>query len=177
MDQDEFTKGYFRLLAAKLAPHGYEPKTLIDTVWRHGRYGKEHRRADKRGGVLGDVFQTYGAETERDKPLFQNFYAVDFERARAFCPRNDKAAETVAKIKTPGHGTRSQIRFSRAATSIRWLWTRAEDFQFARPRENSQTASRTPITTGTPQWFGLSPEECLMVGNDAGVDKIENGSR
>ena len=33
MDQDEFTKGYFKLLAAKLAPYGYEPKTLIDTVW------------------------------------------------------------------------------------------------------------------------------------------------
>ena len=33
MDQDEFTKGYFKLLAVKLAPHGYEPKQLIDAIW------------------------------------------------------------------------------------------------------------------------------------------------
>ena len=25
MDQDAFTRGYFKFLAAKLAPHGYEP--------------------------------------------------------------------------------------------------------------------------------------------------------
>jgi len=26
MDNDEFTRGYFRLLTLKLAPHGYDPK-------------------------------------------------------------------------------------------------------------------------------------------------------
>ena len=33
MDQDAFTKGYFRLLAAKVAHRGYEPKALVDGVW------------------------------------------------------------------------------------------------------------------------------------------------
>lgn len=33
MDNDEFTRGYFKLLAAKLAPHGYEPKQLVDAIW------------------------------------------------------------------------------------------------------------------------------------------------
>ena len=33
MDNDAFTKGYFKLLAAKLAPHGYEPKQLVDAIW------------------------------------------------------------------------------------------------------------------------------------------------
>ena len=33
MDNDVFTKGYFKPLAAKLAPHGYEPKQLVDAVW------------------------------------------------------------------------------------------------------------------------------------------------
>lgn len=30
MDNDEFTRGYFKLLAAKMAPLGYEPKRLVD---------------------------------------------------------------------------------------------------------------------------------------------------
>ena len=33
MDNDAFTKGYFKLLAAKLAPHGYEPRRLVDAIW------------------------------------------------------------------------------------------------------------------------------------------------
>ena len=28
MDQDAFTKGYFKLLAKKLSPHGYEPEPI-----------------------------------------------------------------------------------------------------------------------------------------------------
>ena len=33
IDNDAFTKGYFKLLAVKLAPHGYEPKQLVDAIW------------------------------------------------------------------------------------------------------------------------------------------------
>ena len=32
MDQDAFTKEYFKRLAAKLQPYGYEPKELIDAI-------------------------------------------------------------------------------------------------------------------------------------------------
>ena len=34
MDQDEFVKTYFGLLAKKLAPHGYDPKKLVDGIWQ-----------------------------------------------------------------------------------------------------------------------------------------------
>ena len=33
MDQDVFVKTYFKGIAAKLAPYGYEPKALIDAIW------------------------------------------------------------------------------------------------------------------------------------------------
>ena len=33
MDQDEFTKGYFKLLANKLSPYGYDPEKLVESVW------------------------------------------------------------------------------------------------------------------------------------------------
>ena len=100
MDQDEFTKGYFRLLAAKLAPHGYEPKTLIDTVWAGTAAMVKNTGAQTNEAAFWERFsRTYGAEkTERDKPLFEEFYADDFEQASVFCPPNDKAAETVAKL-------------------------------------------------------------------------------
>ena len=33
MDNDAFTKGYFKLLAAAMMPHGYEPQKLVDSIW------------------------------------------------------------------------------------------------------------------------------------------------
>ena len=38
MDQDLFTEGYFRLLAEKMAPYGYEPKKLIASISFLGSY-------------------------------------------------------------------------------------------------------------------------------------------
>ena len=33
MDNDEFTKGYFKLLAQKMGPYGYEAGQLVDSIW------------------------------------------------------------------------------------------------------------------------------------------------
>lgn len=33
MDQEVFVKAYFGSLAKKLAPHGYDPQTLIAGIW------------------------------------------------------------------------------------------------------------------------------------------------
>lgn len=119
MDQDEFTKGYFKLLAAKLAPYGYEPKTLIDTIWAGTAAMVKNTGAQTNEAAFWEMFsRTYGAEkTERDKPLFEEFYGDDFQRASVFCPRNDKAAETGSQSSN-GSATASrspQIRFSRAS--------------------------------------------------------------
>ena len=179
MDQDEFTKGYFRLLAAKLAPHGYEPKTLIDTVWAGTAAMVKNTGVQTNEAAFWEMFsKTYGAEkTERDKPLFQDFYAVDFEQARAFCPRNDKAAETVAKIKALGCRVALATNpiFPRAATysRIRWAGLVPEDFAFVTTYENSSYCKPNPdYYRDAAQRLGLSGGECLMVGNDVQEDMI-----
>ena len=33
MDQEAFTKLYFKNLAKRLAPHGYDPEKLISAIW------------------------------------------------------------------------------------------------------------------------------------------------
>ena len=33
MDQELFVKTYFKALAARVAPLGYEPQALLDAVW------------------------------------------------------------------------------------------------------------------------------------------------
>ena len=168
MDQDEFTKGYFKLLAAKLAPYGYEPKTLIDTVWAGTAAMVKNTGVQTNEAAFWEMFsRTYGAEkTERDKPLFEEFYVGDFQRASVFCPRNDKAAETVAKIQRLGYRVALATNpiFPSIATCarIRWAGLTPEDFAFV----------TTDYYRDAAQRLGLSPEECLMVGNDAQEDMV-----
>lgn len=179
MDQDEFTKGYFRLLAAKLAPYGYEPKTLIDTIWAGTAAMVKNTGAQTNEAAFWERFsRTYGAEkTERDKPLFEEFYADDFQRASVFCPRNDKAAETVAKLQRLGYRVALATNpiFPSIATCarIRWAGLAPEDFAFVTTYENSAYCKPNPdYYRDAAQRLGLSPEECLMVGNDAQEDMV-----
>ena len=179
MDQDEFTNGYFKLLTAKAAPRGYEPKALADAVWAGTAAMVKNTGVQTNEAAFWEMFsKTYGAEkTERDKPLFQDFYAVDFERARAFCPRNDKAAETVAKLQRLGYRVALATNpiFPRAATysRIRWAGLVPEDFAFVTTYENSSYCKPNPdYYRDAAQRLGLSSGECLMVGNDVQEDMI-----
>ena len=33
MDQDVFVGDYFKRISTRLAPYGYEPKELVQTIW------------------------------------------------------------------------------------------------------------------------------------------------
>jgi phosphoglycolate phosphatase-like HAD superfamily hydrolase len=114
MDQEAFTTGYFKLLAKKLAPHGYEPKSLVDVIWagtaavvkNDGSRTNEHAFWEKFSAI-------YGAEKARaDQPLFEDFYANEFSAAREICGFNAAAAETVRRLKARG------FRFALATNPI-----------------------------------------------------------
>lgn len=122
--------------------------------------------------------RTYGAEkTERDKPLFEEFYADDFQRASVFCPRNDKAAENGRKASTarlprrarhksdfPEHRNLRPHPLGRA---------RAGGFRVCNDlRKFRILQAESRLLPGAAQRVRLSPEECLMVGNDAQEDMI-----
>ena len=89
MDNDVFVKTYFGLLAKTLAPHGYEAKALVDAVWagtaamvaNDGRQTNEAVFWEKFAGVFGE--RVYG-----DKPVFEAFYANEFQNARSVCGFN-----------------------------------------------------------------------------------------
>lgn len=103
MDNDAFTKGYFKLLAAKLAPHGYEPKQLVDAIWagtaamvkNDGSRSNEEAFWKKFAGI-------YGEKVLADKPLFDEFYATDFHHAKSICGFNPNAAMAVHTVKEMG---------------------------------------------------------------------------
>ena len=176
MDNDEFTKGYFKLLAAKLAPHGYEPKQLVDAIWAGTAAMAKNDGTQSNEYAFWKRFSAlYGEKALADKPLFDAFYSNEFQKAQELCGYNPKAAEAVRLAKEigfrvvlatnpifPAVATESRIRWAGLTPADFELYTTYENIGFCKPNPSYylEITSRLNVT----------PEECLMVGNDVTED-------
>ena len=179
MDQDEFTKGYFSLLAQKIAPYGYEPKKLIETIWAGTATMIKNDGKQSNEAVFWDKFsEVYGKEkTEQDRPLFNDFYVNDFEKAKDFCGYHAKTSETVRKLKQLEYRVvlATNPIFPKSATEsrIRWAGLEPSDFEFITTYENTSYCKPNPdYYRDIAERLGVPPEECLMVGNDVSEDMV-----
>ena len=80
MDMDVFTGGYFKMLAAKAAPYGYELSSLVKAIW-HGTAAmvKNDGSCKNEDAFWKDFSSTYGSKALKDKVIFDEFYANEFE--------------------------------------------------------------------------------------------------
>ena len=83
MDQERFTKTYFQLLAAKLAPLGYDPAKLVDSIWAGtAAMVKNDGSCTNEEAFWRVVSQIYGEASLKDKPYMDTFYAEEFNQAK-----------------------------------------------------------------------------------------------
>ena len=176
MDQDRFTGGYFGFLTKKLAPRGYEPKALIDGIWAGtAAMVKNDGSVSNEDAFWRKFAEIFGESALADRPLFEEFYRVDFQQARQFCGFDPAAAETVRLVKELGFRTALATNpiFPSFATEsrIRWTGLEPEDFEFFTSYETIGCCKPNPAYfTEVAKRMALPPEECLMVGNDAKED-------
>lgn len=176
MDQDLFTRGYFGFLTKKLAPHGYEPKALVDGIWAGtAAMVKNDGSVSNEDAFWAKFAQIFGEQALADKPLFEEFYQVDFQRAREFCGFAPAAKETVALVKALGFRTALATNpiFPACATAsrIRWAGLEPEEFEFFTSYENIGCCKPNPAYFAeVARRMALPPADCLMVGNDARED-------
>lgn len=178
MDQDEFVKYYFGLLAKKLAPHGYDPQALIKAIWSGtGAMVKNDGSCTNEEAFWNCFTSLMGAHTRKDEPLFREFYEKEFSGAKAACSFDPNAAKTVAAIKAKGLRVvlATNPIFPAVATQnrIRWAGLSPEDFELYTTYENSSHCKPNPAYyQDILDTLGLKAEECLMVGNDATEDLV-----
>ena len=178
MDQDEFVKEYFGLLCRKMASLGYEPKPLVKAVW-----GGTDAMVVNDGSCRNEeafwrfFLGIYGEQARAHIPVFEEFYAREFQQARARCGLNPRAKETVELVKALGLrailATNPLFPAIATRSRVRWAGLEPEDFEFITTYENSSTCKPNPdYYREILQKRGLEPEDCLMVGNDVGEDMI-----
>ena len=178
MDQEKFVNGYFKMLAAKLAPYGYEPQQLINAILA----GIEAMIKNDGSQLNEDAFwkrfvEIYGDKVLADKPVFEGFYKNEFQDARSFCGFNPKAAETVRSLKDKGYRVvlATNPLFPSIATEsrIRWAGLEPSEFDLYTTYENtSYCKPNLDYYRDILKRIDCRPEECLMVGNDVGEDMV-----
>lgn len=176
MDQDQFIKAYFSQLAQMLAPHGYEPKKLIDTIWVGTMEMVKNDGSRLNEEAFWEKFASvYGERAYDDKPLFDEFYEKRFCNVKESCGYTSEAKKAVDKVKQMGLNTvlATNPIFPATATEqrIRWAGLEPEDFVLYTTYENIGCCKPNPeYYREIINRLGYKAEECLMVGNDAVED-------
>ena len=99
MDQDVFVKDYFGRLARKLAPYGYEPKKLIESVWAGTKAMVQNTGAVTNEEAFWTACDAYlGCEASKDKAIHADFYQNEFNEVKGVCGFEPMAAQIVAPI-------------------------------------------------------------------------------
>ena len=176
MDQDEFVKEYFKHLARKLAPHGYEEGALVDAVWKGtAAMVRNDGSRSNEDAFWREFAKIFGEAALEDKLLFDEFYMNEFENARGVCGFNPAAARTVRALKAAGLRVALATNpiFPAVATErrIRWAGLEPEDFELRTTYENSCFCKPNPAYyTDIARQMNVKPSDCLMVGNDVAED-------
>ena len=178
MDQDEFVKAYFRLLAKKLAPYGYEPDKLVKAVW-HGTGAMIQNDGSCTNEVVfwNDFTNIFGEQARSHEPVFAEYYEKDFQQVKNSCGYTPKAAEIVRSLKAAGIRVALATNpvFPAIATEsrIRWAGLEPEEFELYTTYENIGFCKpNLDYYREILRRMELDAADCLMVGNDVDEDMV-----
>lgn len=176
MDQDRFINEYFKSLAVRMSKHGYEPKRFTETVYNGSVKMIKNDGGRTNEAVFWDNFiSVFGKDSVKDIPIFNDYYKTDFQALKAFCGYTPAARETVYRLKEAGVRVilATNPLFPAVATEsrIRWAGLEPEDFEIYTTYENScRSKPNLGYYEDILKEAGVTPEECIMVGNDVGDD-------
>ena len=176
MDQDTFIKAYFGRLAAKLAPHGYDPKMLVKGIFAGIEAMVKNDGTCKNEDAFWRTFcGLFGERALEDKPVFESFYRNEFQQVKESCGFTPEAATLVRRLRERGIRVvlATNPLFPAVATEsrIRWAGLRPEDFEWVTTYENSCFCKPNPAYYEEILCkLGLDAGDCVMVGNDVQED-------
>lgn len=179
LDQDYFIKTYFTALSKKISPLGYEPSSLVNSIWVGIKAMMENDGVKTNEQIFWDSFAAVcGKRILDDYPAFEDFYRNDFDReVRPSCGYDPNAARAVHFVKDSGFTVALATNpvFPAIATEarIKWAGLSPSDFALYTTYENSHYSK--PVLNyyrEVIEKLGVSAEECLMVGNDVSDDMV-----
>lgn len=178
MDQDEFVRAYFKALAGKLVPRGYDPKKLVESLWAGiASMVKNDGSCMNEEAFWKTFVQIHGEKAMEDKPYVDEFYREEFNKVQVSCGYTPAAKELIDGLKESGKklvlATNPLFPEMATAHRIRWAGLSPEDFYLYTTYDNSHYCKPNPkYYLEILEKIDCRPEECIMVGNDVSEDMI-----
>ena len=178
MDVKSFEKLYFKTLAARVAPLGYQPQALIDGVWRGTEAMIRNDGSELNSAAFWRTFASiFGEKAYRDVQNFDDYYRTDFVAAKAACGINAKAGEIVKDLKKRGLtvvvATNPLFPLVAQEQRLNWAGIDAADVDLITHYDNCHFCKpNLKYYEELLAQLNLKGEECLMVGNDVNEDMI-----
>lgn len=178
MDQDTFLNAYLGGLAAKMVPHGYDAKLMVKGVWKGTEAMVKNDGSARNDDVFWNTFSALcGKDTRLDEPVFEDFYHNEFQNVSASCGFDARAAAAIREIKAMGYrvALATNPLFPAIATHsrVKWAGLNPKDFEYITTFDNSYHCKPNPdYYREVLDKMKVTPEECVMVGNDVNEDMI-----
>ncbi|MDE7213486.1 MAG: HAD family hydrolase, partial [Anaeroplasmataceae bacterium] len=178
MDIDKFTCGYFKEIGAYMSSYGYDPKELIQGIW------KGTDAMVKNDGILSneEVFwKTFslliGYDATKDIPLFARFYEEKFDQIQSTCGYTKDASKLIEFLKEKKVelilATNPIFPMIAQTKRLAWAGIKDSDFSWITSYENSHYCKpNLKYYEEILSHFPYDPSECLMIGNDVGEDMV-----
>lgn len=178
MNEDKFTKLYFKLLCEKVKPLGYEPNKLINCIWEGTKLMYQNDSGKTNEEVFWECFlKNYDENALQNKEVFDEFYLKEFYLAKDSCGTNPFAKDIITYAKKlvgkvilttnpifPYNGVKTRLDFINLAP---------EDFDYITTYENSYHCKPNPkYFKDVLDRFNLLPNEVILFGNNDQEDYL-----
>lgn len=176
MDQDQFVKAYISSMAAYLLPHGYDTQSLIQALSLGTKAMYKNTGSKTNEECFWDAFnQIFQRDCRKDMGVFEEYYRTGFQKVQETCGFSPEASAVIRTVKEKGLlpvlATNPLFPAIATHSRVRWAGLQPEDFSHITTYENSHFCKPSPAYyQEIVDVLGLSPAECLMVGNDAAED-------
>ncbi len=178
MNQDEFVKAYFKTLSGAIAHLGYEPQKLIDTVIKSVYAMKNGDGTRPNCEIFQECFcSVYGNDSLKHMPYFDKYYKEKFDSLRVYTSCNPRSAKLVSELVSKNIDVvlATNPLFPPLAIEKRLSWAGLDykDFALYTTYDNSSFCKPNPkYYEEILSKLSVSPEECIMIGNDVDDDMI-----
>lgn len=177
-DQDEFIHSYFKRLAIKLIPMGFEKDALIKAIWT-GMEAMIHNDGTKTNEVaFWEVFEGL-LQTKREllEDVFLDFYQNEFDAVKEVVKDGIDRRYIIEKLKSKGYqlvlATNPVFPKEAVATRLSWIHLSLDDFSYVTTFENSSYCKPSlGYYLDILKAIDKKPEECVMIGNNTLEDMV-----
>lgn len=176
MDQEVFTREYFKTISAFAGRFGYDPRLFANGL-KAGLAAmiRNDGLRTNREAFLKALEDTAGLSFPDIDEMFAPYYTNGFERLKSLCHPMPDAVRFIHFLHQRGirvlFASNPVFPIQAMKTRIAWAGLNLKDFEGVEGYETACFAKPNPKFFETAaEKAGLPPEACLMVGNDPDED-------